>query len=466
MSQLMRCLYCGLLQDEPVGTKECARCGGELAYEAPPPPDPSGSYLKVQMELDQVRAPAGQALDRYLLVTLRTPVEVPPQQAAPTESGRPPLNLAAVLDVSGSMRGEKMEQTKEAVRRALRFLRDGDLISLATFSDEPHRVLDPAPVSAKTQEILDHKLNHVRAGGMTALCGGLELGIEQADENRLDNTLVLLLSDGQANVGETDIERVGVRASEARKRGMVVSTLGVGADYNEALMTEIAVQGGGRYYHIQDASQIVPTLTGELGEAADLAARDIRIQIRLPQGAVLVPLSAAYKVEMEDGLATVSIGDMPVDLEAEIPLRLTLFGGKAGERLSLDGEVTYNSPAGNQLAAVLNRVTVRFVEQTSFQLREGVVLPVAERVAKQMRATQVLRYSRAVTRGVEDEVQQADREQQKLREYMHLLGEEEAQKMVGEMEQDLYAVRAASPAAKQVMADAFRVQRAMRKQDK
>jgi hypothetical protein len=82
----MRCLYCGLLQDEPAGVKACARCGGELAFETPASGSGDGSYISAQMELDQVSAPSGRNCDRYLLVTLRTPGQVPPQHAAPTPS--------------------------------------------------------------------------------------------------------------------------------------------------------------------------------------------------------------------------------------------------------------------------------------------------------------------------------------------------------------------------------------------
>ena len=106
MAKLMRCPYCGLLQDEPSGVKTCARCGGALEYESQPPGQKT--YIQVQMELDQVAAPPDRNLERYLLVTVRTPREVPSEEAASTDAGRPPLNFTAVLDVSGSMRGEKL----------------------------------------------------------------------------------------------------------------------------------------------------------------------------------------------------------------------------------------------------------------------------------------------------------------------------------------------------------------------
>ena len=179
MPSLMRCLYCGLLQDEPSGVKSCARCGGELAYEGPPTADEHGSYLTVQMELDQISAPSGRNCDRYLLVTIRTPAQVPAEQAAPTQSGRPPLNFCAILDVSGSMLGEKIAQAKEAVRQSLRYLREGDIFSMVTFSSDVRLAFEPRRVEKNTRNVVESVLQEMRASGMTALDGGLGLGLEK-----------------------------------------------------------------------------------------------------------------------------------------------------------------------------------------------------------------------------------------------------------------------------------------------
>jgi Mg-chelatase subunit ChlD len=462
MPKLMRCLYCGLLQDEPKGVKECPRCGGELAAESVQSLQKGASYLSVQMELDQVNAPAGQTVDRHLLITLRTPDKVPDEYAVKSEAGRPPISFHAVVDVSGSMGGEKIQQTQQALRIAARTLREGDQVSMTLFSSQPQVVMKPTKVGLKSRQVFESVIDEIQVGGMTALYGGLELGIQQAAHAKGENNLVLLLSDGQANVGETDLEKVGFLATEAAKSNIIVSTMGVGADYNEALMTEIATQGRGRFYHVQSADQIVAYLTGELGEAADLAARDVRIQVKLPKGSALIPLSAAYKSSLSEGMAVVSIGDIPADLEVEIPLRLTLFSGIEGARLGIEGSVAYQAPAGDQLETTLNQVTVRFVKQTAFKPDMGVVKPVAERVAHQMRAAQVLQYSRAFTRGDPDEQKRVEQERLRLRDYLNLLDDDIAQKMAGEMDAEVHAIRSASPLSKKIASDAYRAQRFMR----
>jgi Ca-activated chloride channel family protein len=463
MAQLVRCQYCGVLQDEPAGAKTCIRCGGELAYEAQPA-GPNESYVQAQMELDQVSAPAGRNFDRYLLITLRTPAEVPASEAAPNRVGRPPLFFSAVLDISGSMRGEKLPQAKEAVRQALRLLHEGDGFSLVTFNDKVNTVIGPFAVDDQTARRVEAALQKIQAGGYTALCGGLEAGIGQAGKAGHETRLVLLLSDGQANVGETDLELIGGRSSAARSRGMLVSTLGVGTDYNEAPMAEIATQGGGRFYHVAGAEQIAPYMAGELGEVAALAARDTVIELAIPSGATVVPLSAAYATQQGRGRAGVSLGDLPSDMELEVPLRLTLPAQLPGAKVSIEGVITYRSPAGRRLSTPLNRVTLRIVAAEIFGKRDGVVAPVVERVLDQMKAGNVLGFSRTAARG--GPRWQADAEVVAVREYASLLGDEQAAAESAELQKDFATLRSAPSSVTGLVDRAFAVQRSTKKFDK
>ncbi|MEE8392044.1 MAG: VWA domain-containing protein [Anaerolineae bacterium] len=439
MAQLMRCLYCGLLQDEPRGIKTCARCGGELVFEQP---TPTRSYVQAQIELDQINAPADQIVDRHLVLTIQTPSQVPDDEAAPTESGREPMAFTAVLDVSGSMRREKLDAAKEAVRQAARCLHDGDIFSLVTFASDVQTVFDPTQVDGRLRKKVKDILRKIEAGGQTALCGGLEAGIEAALVKPQETNLVMLLSDGQANVGETDLEKVGERAFKARQSGIITSTLGVGRDYNEALMVEIAIQGGGRFYHVLHARQIVPYVAGELGEVSALAARDATLHLTLPTGTGLQPFSSAYTVSAQ---SVISLGDIPVDTRLEVVLRLLLPSQPAGSRLPIEGSLTYRSPADNELTTPLNVVTLRFVAPAAFDRREGAVVPIVERVLEQMKARSVLGAVRtAAVRGKVAADEQAHLSTAELCTYASLLGDEVAEELAQD-HQRLFAAMAAAP---------------------
>jgi Ca-activated chloride channel family protein len=250
---------------------------------------------------------------------------------------------------------------------------------------------------------------------------------------------VLLLSDGQANVGETDVEAVGRRALAARAEGITVSTLGVGADYNEALMAEIAIDGGGRFYHLADATQIAAYLTGELGEMTSLAARDVVATFELPPGTGLQPLSAAYPVQGH----AVTLGDIPLSTSLEVALRVLLPPQPGGARTPITGTIGYQSPAGHALSTALNRVTVRYAAAGETPL-PGVVRPVVRRVLEQMQAASVLATAKAATRGAADARREGEAAIAHMRQYAALLGEE-AQETLEQDAQMLSAM--ASPAA-------------------
>lgn len=431
MPGLMRCKYCGTLQDEPGGVKVCAQCGGELAFESKAISS-SGSYVQAHLELDQVVAPAAQIVERHLIVSVETPEAIPPKERAPTSSGREPLNFVAVLDISGSMGGAKIQAAREAVRQAVQRLQDGDWFSLVTFSSDVRCPLVPKQVDAGFRRVIESALQEVQAGGQTALCGGLELGIEQASVKKQKTNLVLLLSDGQANVGETDVEAVGRRALAARKKGVTISTLGVGNDYNEALMAEIALDGGGRFYHVANAAQIAAYLGGELGEMASLAARGAVVSLQLPAGAGLIPFSTAYPVQGYE----ISLGDIPLSTTLEVVVRVLLPPQAAGARLSIAGNLHYESPAGHRLTTEMNKVTLRY--QPSFTVDEGVVRPVIRRVLGQMQSAGVLATSKAATRSVQEAQRQGKVELETMRRYASLLGEDkQAADMMREGEQVL-----------------------------
>jgi Ca-activated chloride channel family protein len=457
---MMRCKYCGTLQDEPQRAKTCVQCGGELAFSIDDPwgGHKDGSYVKAQLELDQVAAPEGQVVERHLIMTIETPDAIPSGEQAETDSGRETLHFVVVLDTSGSMQGDKIDTAKQAVRQAALRLVKGDLFSLVTFADlaqcplQSVRVdapksgwlrsripkIQPARVDAPFQgkrfgRAIEGSLQRIQVGGQTALCDGLELGIQQVVNNPQNINLVLLLSDGRANVGETDVEAIGRRALDARSEAVTVSALGVGYDYNEAVMAEIAMNGGGRFYHITDASRIAAYLTGELGAMASLAARGATATLHLPAGTGVQTLSMAYPVqgaspvpERTSSLSAyaVLLGDMPVTTTLEVVARVLLPPQPAGSRLPIDGTLNYQSPAGNAFATPLNTVTVRYDKPSFLESGSGLVRPIAMRVLSHMHDTSVLATSKAAMYDIGAAQRQSETEIAKMRAYSAPLGED------------------------------------------
>ena len=451
MGKLMRCLFCGLLQDEPKGVKTCSRCGGELVFKDQRTQGQTASYMNIQMELDQIYAPAGENIDRYLLLTLKTPKQVPTEFQPPQGKKRPSVNFAPVLDKSGSMHGPKIEHAKQAVLDALNYLQTGDVFSLVTYQSEPECLFEPQEVNSEILQKVRKMVQQIQSGSSTALHAGLELGIQKASKMLRDANLVLLLSDGLANQGITDLEIIGQLAKQAHAKGQTVSTIGIGLDYNEALMAEVAEQGGGHFYHIEDPSEIPSFIAGELGEAANWAARDVQLHLEIPPGTAVLPLLAKYQVSQKNENVVISIGDLPCDAEVEIALRLVILPQKKDDKLTISGKLQWSSPNGKDLQAPINSVTMRFVDSATYMKKQGIVQPVAVKVLQQWKDISVLNLKRAMSSTYIDENAEREKSIKEIRTYASRLGEEQTVQELNELEKQFDDLSGPSFISKQVV---------------
>ncbi|MEZ4380489.1 MAG: VWA domain-containing protein [Nannocystaceae bacterium] len=252
------------------------------------------------------------------------------------QAPRPPLDVAVILDRSGSMSGDKILAVKQAALDLLKQLEPGDRVSLLSYSDDvtthSARVLaDAAGITAVRQALLP-----IEATGGTALGPAMIQGLTLLEEaKRPEEALahVLLLSDGQANVGESRPETLGLRAAEGFAKGVSVSTLGVGLDYNEDLMTKLADQGGGRYHFIQDSQAIPRVLADEMAGLVATVAAGMNLELR-PADGVTIDSVFGYPTTDEGALKRAKIGSLGAGQSRDIIVRLQLPKA-AGETLAL-----------------------------------------------------------------------------------------------------------------------------------
>jgi Ca-activated chloride channel family protein len=197
---------------------------------------------------------------------------------------RTPLNLAVVLDRSGSMSGAKIEKARQAALEVVERLAPEDIFSFIVYSDRAQVVFPAQEVEDK--EALKARILRVQPGGSTALHAGVQLGAEEVQKHLSSRRInrVILLSDGLANVGPSsprDLRRLGGTLSE---RGIAVTTVGVGDDYNEDLMAGLAEASDANYYYVKDTEKLPEIFAKELGELLTVAAREVRIEIVCPDG--------------------------------------------------------------------------------------------------------------------------------------------------------------------------------------
>lgn len=219
--------------------------------------------------------------------------------AGKKKHGHTPLNLAVVLDKSGSMTGAKLEKTKQAAMLLVDRLAPNDIFSLVIFSDEA-QVLVPAQ-KVEDKDALKEKIESIEAGGSTALYAGVKMGADQLEEYLSPKRInrVILLSDGLANVGPSSPRELRRLGSDLAEREISVTTIGVGDDYNEDLMAGLAEASDANYYYVQDTEKLPEIFSKELGEMLEVAARQIKIEIVCPDG--VKPLGFIGRQEQFNG---------------------------------------------------------------------------------------------------------------------------------------------------------------------
>jgi Ca-activated chloride channel family protein len=288
---------------------------------------------------DRALLPTGAPSARYLLVRVTAP-------SALARERRMPVNISLVLDRSGSMEdGRKFALARQAVEQALHMLRSDDCFSLVAYD---HEVDVLAPSSLATPEAKFRALDALQSvgpRGSTDLCAGWLRGCEQVADHLVGADSVsrcLLLTDGLANRGIQDRRELATHAAELHRRGVSTSTFGVGADFDERLLRDMGLEGGGNFYFIEGAAQIPTLLTGELGEALDVTVRSAALEIALPRGADAEPVSRFRSRRAHgDNELRIELGDLVSEQELAVVVKVTLpRGGEVGTATTIGVTLT------------------------------------------------------------------------------------------------------------------------------
>jgi Ca-activated chloride channel homolog len=230
---------------------------------------------------------------------------------APEAPGRPPLNLSVVLDRSGSMYMEKLDRAKEAASLLVRRLGDEDVVSIVAYDDGVETMAGRLP-GARREEVLG-RIGSIQLGGSTNLSGGWLRGRELVATDRVDGGVnrVLLLTDGQANVGITDPGQLRDLVAAAGAAGVSTTTIGFGEDYDEALLQALAVAGGGSAYYIEHPDQAPAVFEAEIQGLMALAAQNVTVRVAPAASAGAASVLDQYPSrESTDGALLLELGDL------------------------------------------------------------------------------------------------------------------------------------------------------------
>lgn len=325
----------------------------------------------------------------------------PPAQ--PVQPNRCPVALALVIDRSGSMASpaaasitpdqqgaggddtgqpSKLGFVRACTLRLLDLMHDGDAVALVVFDDTIQVVKPLTVLGAEARTDLANAVKGVETGGSTNIEGGLKSGLAQfskAVRERFGCKLVLL-SDGEANVGEQRPAVLGERVAGAAHNGVTLSTLGFGFDYNIALLSHLADAGNGDFTHIESLKSLDVVLREEFTAAAEVTARGVEVAIDIPEGIAAGTNLNEYRQEPCGVGFKVFLGDLvrakEFIFEITTPVALT------GNELSLSACATYRDERDLEVQVVtVTKVAICSPDQVKqHRLDEQVVARVLAQV--------------------------------------------------------------------------------------
>lgn len=273
---------------------------------------------------------------------------------APQSSQRPPLNLSLVIDRSGSMSGSKLDYAKKAARFVVDHLNTGDFLSIVQYDDVVEVVAPSAAVANKTD--LYQRIDRIEARNTTNLSGGLLQGYQEVTRTKQSGLVnrVLLLSDGLANVGITAPEQLNLLAqTKFREEGIALSTFGIGADFDEHLMTSLSEFGGANYHFIENPEQIPGIFARELQGLLAIVAQNTEVEIGFPAHLFSCTKVFGFQAQLQGNRIRIPFNDLFSKERKAVLIELKPLAAPVAD-FQFDFTLRYTNAIGS-----LNQVEVR-----------------------------------------------------------------------------------------------------------
>ena len=259
-----------------------------------------------------------------------------------------PLNLSLVLDKSGSMQGKKIANLREAAKLVVERLGPQDTISIVAFSDKKYLIAPSQPVADKVE--LMRQIDRIRDGGGTAISGGIKLGLTELDKALAPDRVsrMLLLTDGQTFGDEEACKKLGAQAGS---RGIVVNALGLGDDWNEDLLDDVAEASGGKADFIDSPDKILDFFRQAVQSMQDTVVQNAQMIMRLANGVtprqiwqVLPMISNLGYRPLSDRDVQVTLGEMERGQPRSLLVEMLISPRPAGRYRIAQVEANYDVP--------------------------------------------------------------------------------------------------------------------------
>jgi len=270
-------------------------------------------------------------------------------------AARVPTDLFVILDRSGSMSGEKIERARGAIRELVSRLGPEDRFALVTYSNDASLDIAPAPADDRARDAWLARVAAIAADGGTNLSGGMDLALDTIERTRSPGRVprAILISDGLANQGDATPEGLLRRAGRAARGEYALTTVGVGADFNEYLMAALADAGTGNYYYLRGSDDLSKVFADEFEAARATVASALEVKIA-PSTGVQVVEAAGYPLERKGGEVVFRPGSLFAGQERRIWVTFAVPNQSAGDHPL--GDITLAYRRAGELS------TLRFAE--------------------------------------------------------------------------------------------------------
>ena len=291
---------------------------------------------------------------------------------SPKKTERLPLNLSLVIDRSGSMNGEPLEEAKKCASMLVDRMSEKDRLSVVTYESHAEVLVTSQPVSHKSR--LKSQIRGITTGGMTALYDGWSLGAEEVAKNSNDNFIsrVLLLSDGQANRGLTDDDVIASHCRKMAEAGVTTSTYGLSEHFNENLMAGMASAGQGQAHYGQTAEDLMDPFQEEFDLLEALLARRMRLRM-MPEKGVSFEVLNGYSQDKEGRFIMPDLA-FGADVWALLRIKINadLCSKKSGSKLKLlSAYIDYLDQDGADQRSDTSKMTIDLCTQEQFAVLEA-----------------------------------------------------------------------------------------------
>jgi Ca-activated chloride channel family protein len=264
---------------------------------------------------------------------------------------RVPLNLALAIDVSGSMSGEKLEAARATALAVVDALTPKDRLSLIAFESAVELIMDARHMDAAGRRVARQAITGLETKGSTALFGGWDLAAGRVaaamDADAKASHRVLLLTDGQANVGIHDAPSLAQFTADAQQNGIITSAVGIGNDYDEALLAAMVEAGGGRLHDASDATEIHEVVLGELLEGSTALVERATLSVAFPPGVKRAEVVGPWRATKHGRRMEVLVGSLRADQVKRVVIRVFCREGSAGETMDITASLSAYLPDGS-----------------------------------------------------------------------------------------------------------------------